>query len=106
MWQDSDCAECYCGWCGGGSDLVSCKKCRTLFCTTCIKRNIGAECLSEIQTLGWKCCCCCPSLLQRLSLQLEKAMGSGTLIVSSSDSDSDNSDSDSDSDSDVNVAYR
>lgn len=103
--KDSDCAECYCGWCGGGSDLVSCKKCRTLFCTTCIKRNIGAECLSEIQTLGWKCCCCRPSLLQRLSLQLEKAMGSGILIVSSSDSDSDNSDSDSDSDSDVNVAY-
>ncbi|GMY20566.1 protein CHROMATIN REMODELING 20, partial [Fagus crenata] len=97
--KDPDCAECYCGWCGRGSDLVSCKSCRTLFCTTCIKRNIGVECLSEIRTLGWKCCCCRPSLLQRLSLQLEKAMGSGDLILSSSDTDSDNSDTD------ANVAY-
>ncbi|XP_062144098.1 protein CHROMATIN REMODELING 20 isoform X2 [Alnus glutinosa] len=97
--QDPDCSECYCGWCGGSDDLVSCKSCKTLFCTTCIKRNIGGECLSEIQTSGWKCCCCQPSVLQGLSLQLEKAMGSGDLMVSSSDSDSDNSDAG------VNIAF-
>ncbi|XP_062144100.1 protein CHROMATIN REMODELING 20 isoform X4 [Alnus glutinosa] len=97
--KDPDCSECYCGWCGGSDDLVSCKSCKTLFCTTCIKRNIGGECLSEIQTSGWKCCCCQPSVLQGLSLQLEKAMGSGDLMVSSSDSDSDNSDAG------VNIAF-
>jgi transcriptional regulator ATRX len=80
--------------------LVSCKSCKTLFCATCIKRNIGGEWLSEIQTSGWKCCCCQPSLLQGLLLQLEKAMGSGDLMVSSSDSDSDNSDAG------VNIAFR
>jgi transcriptional regulator ATRX len=39
-------------------------------------------------------------VLQGLSLQLEKAMGSGDLMVSSSDSDSDNSDAG------VNIAFR
>lgn len=54
------------------------------------------ECLTEVQTSGWHCCCCRPSLLQRLTLQLEKAMGFGGVVVSSSDSDSDNSDTDID----------
>ncbi|XP_035548930.1 protein CHROMATIN REMODELING 20 isoform X2 [Juglans regia] len=97
--KDPDCTECYCGWCGGTSDLVRCKSCKTLFCTSCVKRNIGMDCLSEIQTSGWKCCSCRPSLLHRLSLQLEKAMGSGDFIVSSSDSGSD------DSDAGVNIAF-
>ncbi|KAG2693959.1 hypothetical protein I3760_08G119200 [Carya illinoinensis] len=97
--KDPDCTECYCGWCGGTSDLVRCKSCKTLFCTSCVKRNIGMDCLSEIQTSGWKCCSCRPSLLHRLSLQLEKAMGSVDFIVSSSDSGSD------DSDGGVNIAF-
>lgn len=62
----------------------------------CIKRNIGVECLSEDQTSGWQCCCCNPSLLQKLTLQLEKAMCCVEVDVSSSDSDSDNSDTDRD----------
>ncbi|KAJ7978158.1 Protein CHROMATIN REMODELING [Quillaja saponaria] len=94
--KDSDCSECYCGWCGRSSELLSCKSCKMLFCTTCIKKNIGIECLSEAQASSWDCCCCCPSLLEGLSSQLEKAMGSGDIIVSSSDSDSDNSDTDVD----------
>lgn len=94
MLQDPDCSEGYCGWCGRSSDLVSCKSCKTLFCTTCIKRNIGEEYLSKVQASGWKCCCCSPTLLQRLTLELEKAMGSGDLMVTSSDSDSENSDTD------------
>jgi transcriptional regulator ATRX len=90
--QDPDCSECYCGWCGKNNDLVSCRSCRTLFCTACIKRNIGEEYLYKVPVSGWQCCCCSPSLLQRLTSQLEKAMGSGDIMVSSSDSDSDSSD--------------
>ncbi|KAH8491192.1 hypothetical protein H0E87_023363 [Populus deltoides] len=90
--KDPDCSECYCGWCGRNNDLVSCKSCRTLFCTACIKRNIGEEYLYKVPVSGWQCCCCSPSLLQRLTSQLEKAMGSGDIMVSSSDSDSDSSD--------------
>ncbi|XP_011038466.1 PREDICTED: protein CHROMATIN REMODELING 20-like isoform X2 [Populus euphratica] len=94
--KDPDCSECYCGWCGRNNDLVSCKSCRTLFCTACIKRNIGEEYLYKDAVSGWQCCCCSPSLLQRLTSQLEKAMGSGDIMVSSSDSDSDSSDTNDD----------
>ena len=53
-----------------------------------------------------------PNLLQKLSLQLEKAVGSADIIVSSSGSDSDssddsdNSDDSDDSDAKVNVTIR
>ncbi|KAL5768111.1 hypothetical protein ACOSQ2_014894 [Xanthoceras sorbifolium] len=90
--KDADCSECYCGWCGQSSDLVSCNSCKTLFCSTCVKRNLGEAYLSESQGSCWQCCCCSPSLLQRLTLELEKAMGSEDVIVSSSESDSENSD--------------
>lgn len=92
--QDPDCSECYCGWCGQSNDLVSCKSCKTLFCATCIKRNIGEDCLSKVQASGWQCCCCLPSQLQRLTSELEKALESEDLMVSSSDSESENSDAD------------
>lgn len=94
--QDPDCSECYCGWCGQSKDLVNCKSCKTLVCATCIKRNIGEECLSDAQTSGWQCCFCCPSLLKTLTSQLEQAISSQDLIVSSSDSDSDSSGSEID----------
>lgn len=54
------------------------------------------EFFSEVQISGWQCCSCRPSLLQKLTLQLEKALDRVELIVSSSDSDSDTSDSDID----------
>lgn len=93
--KDADCSECYCVWCGRSSDLVSCKSCKTLFCTTCVKRNISEACLSdEVQASCWQCCCCSPSLLKRLTSELGRAMGSENLIVSSSESDSESSDSD------------
>ncbi|KAM1354098.1 hypothetical protein ACFX2H_033496 [Malus domestica] len=94
--KDPDCSECYCGWCGQSKDLVNCKSCKTLVCATCIKRNIGEECLSDAQTSGWQCCFCCPSLLKTLTSQLEQAISSQDLIISSSDSDSDSSDSEID----------
>ncbi|XWS57776.1 hypothetical protein CRYUN_Cryun09bG0202200 [Craigia yunnanensis] len=94
--KDADCSECYCGWCGQRNELVSCKSCKTLFCTKCIRRNIGEECLLEVQASGWQCCCCLPSLLQKLTSELERAMGSQDTMVSSSDSDSENSDDDID----------
>ncbi|KAK4799952.1 hypothetical protein SAY86_025317 [Trapa natans] len=91
--KDPDCLECYCGWCGQSSDLVSCKSCKQLFCSSCIKRNLGEEILSKVQASGWQCCGCSPSVLQRLTLELDEAMKSNTVEVSSSDSDSDTSDS-------------
>ncbi|OMO96092.1 SNF2-related protein [Corchorus olitorius] len=92
--KDADCLECYCGWCGQSDDLVSCKSCKTLFCAKCIKRNIGEEFLLEVQSSGWQCCRCLPSLLQKLTSELERATGSGDTMVSSSDSESENSDAD------------
>ncbi|KAK9292419.1 hypothetical protein L1049_020389 [Liquidambar formosana] len=96
--KDLDCSECYCGWCGLSSDLISCKSCKNLFCTACIKRNIGEECLSEVQVSCWQCCCCSPSLMQRLTLELEKAISCRGLTVSSSSSDIDSENSDADID--------
>lgn len=88
--KEPDCSECYCGWCGRNADLVSCKSCKTLFCISCIRRNLGVECLLKAQSSGWHCCCCRPSLLQSLTMQLEEVLGSEDLTGSSSDSDSDN----------------
>lgn len=65
-----------------------------------------------MQDTSWHCCSCHPNLLQKLSLQLEKAVGSADIIVSSSGSDSDssddsdNSDDSDDSDAKVNVTIR
>ncbi|XP_042518002.1 protein CHROMATIN REMODELING 20 isoform X2 [Macadamia integrifolia] len=92
--KDPDCSECYCGWCGRCNDLISCKSCKTLFCSTCIKRNFGEEKISESHDSAWLCCCCSPILLESLTLLCEKAIGAGGLIVSSSDSDSELSDAD------------
>ncbi|KAF5735221.1 protein CHROMATIN REMODELING 20 isoform X4 [Tripterygium wilfordii] len=91
---DPECSECYCVWCGQSSDLISCKSCKTLFCITCIKRNIGEEALSEVHSSGWQCCCCSPDLLQSLTSELERALGSRDQMASSSDSDSENSEAD------------
>ncbi|CAL0316620.1 unnamed protein product [Lupinus luteus] len=88
-----DCSECYCAWCGGINELVICKLCKILFCTSCIKKNLGVDFLDEeAQATGWDCCCCRPNVLQQLSLQLQRATGSADVLVSSSGSDSDNSD--------------
>ncbi|XP_058095092.1 protein CHROMATIN REMODELING 20 isoform X2 [Magnolia sinica] len=90
--KDPDCSEGYCGWCGSCNDLVTCKLCKSLFCTKCIRRNFGEERLSEIQTSGWSCCCCSPSLLHPFILECDKALKIDSQAVSSSDSDSEQSD--------------
>lgn len=92
--KNQDCFVGYCRWCGGSNELVSCKSCDVLFCASCVKRNLGEECFSRAKVSGWQCCCCIPSILQHLTLQLEKAIGS-VEIASSSDSDSDSSDGES-----------
>lgn len=92
--QDVDCSECYCRWCGRCSDLLSCKSCKRLFCSVCIRRNLGEEILLGIKTTGWQCCCCSPSVLHPLVSVLEKIMESQGLVDSSTDTDSDNSDAD------------
>ncbi|WMV25763.1 hypothetical protein MTR67_019148, partial [Solanum verrucosum] len=97
--QDVDCSECYCRWCGRCSDLLSCKSCKRLFCSVCIRRNLGEEILSGIKTSGWQCCCCSPSILHPLVSVLEKIMESQGLVDSNTDTDSDNSDA---SDADIN----
>lgn len=92
--QDVDCSECYCRWCGRCSDLLSCKSCKRLFCSVCIRRNLGEEILTGIKTSGWQCCCCSPSILLPLVSVLEKIMESQGLVDSNTDTDSDNSDAD------------
>ncbi|XP_052191334.1 protein CHROMATIN REMODELING 20 [Diospyros lotus] len=92
--KDLDCSECYCAWCGGNKDLISCRSCELLFCVACMRRNFGEACLLKAKVSGWECCCCSPSILQPLTTQLEKALGSVDSPSSSSDSDSDNSDGD------------
>ncbi|KAL1339819.1 hypothetical protein AAHE18_U068600 [Arachis hypogaea] len=93
-----DSPSSHCAWCGGSSGLINCKSCTMLFCTNCIKKNLGAESLTKAQATGWDCCFCQPNILQRLTLLLEKAMGSTAELVSSSSSDSENSDDSDDSD--------
>ncbi|XP_043703389.1 protein CHROMATIN REMODELING 20 isoform X2 [Telopea speciosissima] len=90
--KDPDCSECYCGWCGRCKDLISCKSCKILFCSSCIKRNFGEEKFSESHDSTWLCCCCSPILLKSLTLECDKALGAGGLMVSSSDSGSELSD--------------
>ncbi|GJT97781.1 protein chromatin remodeling 20 isoform X1 [Tanacetum coccineum] len=89
---DPDCAECFCGWCGRIGDLVSCGSCKNLFCTSCIKKNLGEDCLLKAQGSGWKCCCCSPSILQPLTSLLEKAFTSRSESSSSSDDSDDSND--------------
>ncbi|CAI0433576.1 unnamed protein product [Linum tenue] len=84
--------ECYCGWCGKSKDLVSCNSCKLLFCKYCITKNISDVCRLDSLAFGWQCCCCSPSLLDRLTSELEKAIGSADSIITSSDSGSENSD--------------
>ncbi|KAJ4895482.1 Protein CHROMATIN REMODELING 20 [Raphanus sativus] len=72
---NDDSLERYCEWCGHIADLIDCHSCEKHFCASCIKRNIGDECLSEAQSYGRVCCCCAPISLQRLTLELEKATG-------------------------------
>lgn len=106
--QDVDCSECYCRWCGRSSDLLSCRLCKTLFCSLCIQRNLGEEFLSGIKASGWQCCCCSPSILKNLTLALEKAIESQGLAAddSSSDSDTDNSDAESNIHAGYELEYR
>lgn len=92
--QDPDCSVCYCGWCGQSAELVSCKSCKLLFCTHCIKRNLGEEFLAKIQASCWDCCSCYPGILQKLTMELREAVKSKG-VASSSDSDSDSETSDS-----------
>ncbi|XP_020083908.1 protein CHROMATIN REMODELING 20 isoform X2 [Ananas comosus] len=76
----------YCRWCGKGIDLLNCNSCKMLFCTICIARNFGEECLSEAKASGWQCCCCSPNRLRPLISEYQRAFGGPE--VSSSESDS------------------
>ncbi|KAL5707173.1 DNA helicase [Ranunculus cassubicifolius] len=86
--KDPDCSLCYCGWCGRSNDLLSCKSCKILFCSTCIMCNLGESSLSNCRTSGWHCFCCSPSLLERLTGECVKALAFTDLSMASSDSDS------------------
>ncbi|KAL9234971.1 hypothetical protein vseg_009778 [Gypsophila vaccaria] len=94
--KNNDSLECYCGWCGRIDDLVNCQSCPNHFCKSCIRRNLGEECLSEADPSEWCCCCCSPDRLQQLTADLEVAIGSEDSTSSSSDSDTDISDDDID----------
>jgi len=76
----------YCTWCARSELLQSCSSCKLLFCTNCLSKNLGEECLSEAKATGWQCCCCIPSQLELLISECDKALGG----VESSDSESSN----------------
>lgn len=86
--KDLGSMEGYCAWCGGTQNLLTCMSCKTLFCDTCIKRNLGEGRLLEIQQSSWICCCCSPDMLQKLTSLLVNNIESKSLTTSSSDSDS------------------
>ncbi|CAN6293341.1 unnamed protein product [Urochloa humidicola] len=74
----------YCIWCAQSELLQSCSSCKLLFCTNCLSKNLGEECLSEVKATGWQCCCCVPSQLDFLISECDKALSG----VESSDSES------------------
>ncbi|XP_066374559.1 protein CHROMATIN REMODELING 20-like isoform X2 [Miscanthus floridulus] len=76
----------YCTWCAQSELLQSCSSCKLLFCTNCLSKNLGEECLSEAKATGWQCCCCIPSQLELLISECDKALSG----VESSDSESSN----------------
>ncbi|OEL21409.1 Protein CHROMATIN REMODELING 20 [Dichanthelium oligosanthes] len=76
----------YCTWCAQSELLQSCSSCKLLFCTNCLSKNLGEECLSEAKATGWQCCCCVPSQLEILISECDKALSG----VESSDSESSN----------------
>lgn len=77
----------YCTWCVQCEQLQSCSSCKMLFCTKCLSKNFGEECLSEAKVTGWQCCCCQPSQLEHLISECDKALSGD---VESSDPESDN----------------
>ncbi|XP_031481997.1 protein CHROMATIN REMODELING 20 isoform X2 [Nymphaea colorata] len=91
--KDPDCSECSCGWCGRSNDLINCKTCKMLFCTICIRRNLGEDCLKPN---GWVCCCCCRSMLEQLISDCKEALTTDSLVVSCSESGSELSNGDID----------
>lgn len=76
----------YCTWCAQSELIQSCSSCKLLFCTNCLSRNLGEECLSEAKATGWQCCCCVPSQLELLISECDKALSG----VESSDSETSN----------------
>ncbi|KAL6842436.1 hypothetical protein ACP4OV_027863 [Aristida adscensionis] len=76
----------YCTWCAQSEKLQSCSSCKLLFCSNCLSKNLGEECVSEARVIGWQCCCCIPSQLELLISECDKALSG----VESSDPESSN----------------
>ena len=49
----------FCRWCANGGDVVCCDYCDNVFCKGCIKRNLGARKVSDIEkSNSWHCFVC------------------------------------------------
>uniref|UniRef100_A0A1D1Z2M2 ATP-dependent helicase ATRX n=2 Tax=Anthurium amnicola TaxID=1678845 RepID=A0A1D1Z2M2_9ARAE len=90
--KDSGSSENFCGWCGKCDDLVKCTSCEMSFCTACIQRNFGEECILVSKVSSWQCYCCSPMLLQQFIVDCDKALGrfaKTSSVINSESSDSD-----------------
>ncbi|XP_063222750.1 transcriptional regulator ATRX homolog isoform X2 [Bacillus rossius redtenbacheri] len=63
---DEDGTDKYCRWCGQGGTLYCCSKCPCAFCKSCIKRNMSASVLVDLEQEDWLCLICNSRPLWRL----------------------------------------
>uniref|UniRef100_A0A1B6ELZ9 PHD-type domain-containing protein n=1 Tax=Cuerna arida TaxID=1464854 RepID=A0A1B6ELZ9_9HEMI len=57
---DEDGDDKYCRWCGQGGTLFLCSACTCAFCQKCVKLNLKASVLADLENDDWKCYICNP----------------------------------------------